>query len=62
MYSVRAGPQRSRTISVSGSPHATSSNAGSEVSVNQNGHCLDSSEIDDDIVSERGGQSPTRGR
>ncbi|KAE9606173.1 hypothetical protein Lalb_Chr10g0105111 [Lupinus albus] len=58
MYSVRSGPQRSRTVSVSDSPHATSSNASSEVSVNQNGICLDSSEIDDDNVSERGGQSP----
>ncbi|KAJ1426370.1 proteoglycan 4 [Sesbania bispinosa] len=64
MYSVRSGPQRSRTGSVWGSPHATSSNASSEVSVNQNGLCLDNSEIDDDIVSERGGQSPAsvRGR
>ncbi|XP_020205630.1 mucin-5AC isoform X2 [Cajanus cajan] len=64
MYSVRSGPQRSRTVSISGSPHATSSNASSEVSVNQNGLCLDNSEIDDDIVSERGGQSPAsvRGR
>ncbi|KAK7276392.1 hypothetical protein RIF29_17531 [Crotalaria pallida] len=57
MYSVRSGPQRGRTVSVSDSPHATSSNASSEVSVNQNGICLDSSEIDDDNVSERGGQS-----
>ncbi|CAL0317636.1 unnamed protein product [Lupinus luteus] len=64
MYSVRSGPQRSRTISVSDSPHATSSNASSEVSVNQNGICLDSSEIDDDNVSERDGESPAsvRGR
>ncbi|KAK7305856.1 hypothetical protein VNO77_43768 [Canavalia gladiata] len=64
MYSVRSGPQRGRTISVSGSPHATSSNASSEVSVNQNGLCLDSSEVDDDIGSERCGQSPAsvRGR
>ncbi|XP_019461943.1 PREDICTED: mucin-5AC-like isoform X2 [Lupinus angustifolius] len=64
MYSVRSGPQRSRTVSVSDSPHATSSNASSEVSVNQHGICLDSSEIDDDNVSERGGQSPAsvRGR
>ncbi|XP_027335260.1 mucin-5AC [Abrus precatorius] len=63
MYSVRSGPQRGRTISVS-SPHATSSNASSEVSVNQNGLCLDSSEVDDDIGSERCGQSPAsvRGR
>ncbi|KAL1336857.1 hypothetical protein AAHE18_10G093500 [Arachis hypogaea] len=61
LYSVRSGPQRGRTISVSGisgSPHATSSNASSEVSVNQNGLCLDSSEVDDDIGSERCGQSP----
>lgn len=66
LYSVRSGhgPQRSRTVSISGSPHATSSNASSEVSVNQNGICLDISEIDDDIVSDRGGQSPAsvRGR
>ncbi|CAL5203080.1 unnamed protein product [Lathyrus oleraceus] len=64
MYSVRSGSQRGRTISISGSPHATSSNASSEMSVNQNGICLDSSEIDDDIGSERCGQSPAsvRGR
>ncbi|KAK4277848.1 hypothetical protein QN277_015781 [Acacia crassicarpa] len=64
MYSVRSGSQRSRTISMSGSPHATSSNASSEVSVNNNGLCLDSSEVDDEIGSERGGQSPAsvRGR
>ncbi|KAL5126726.1 hypothetical protein HKD37_14G039289 [Glycine soja] len=64
MYSVRSGLQRSRTGSISGSPHATSSNASSEVSVNQNGLCLDNSEIDDDIVSVRSGQSSAsvRGR
>lgn len=66
MYSVRSGPQRgrSRTVSASDSPHATSSNASSELSVNQNGICLDSSEVDDDIGSERCGQSPAsvRGR
>jgi hypothetical protein len=52
-------------VSVSGSPHATSSNAGSEVSVNQNGLYSDNSEIDYyDMVSDRGGQSPAsvRGR
>ena len=49
MYSVRSGPHRSRTVSVSDSPHATSSNASSEVSVNNNGLCLDGSEMDDDI-------------
>lgn len=58
LYSVRSGPQRSRTISVSGSPHATSSNAGSEVSVNNNGLCLDCIEIDDDIGSGGGDHSP----
>ncbi|KAI4306451.1 hypothetical protein L6164_029726 [Bauhinia variegata] len=64
LYSVRSGPQRSRTVSVSGSPHATSSNASSEVSVNNNGLCLDHREIDDDIGSERGVHSPAsvRGR
>ncbi|KAF1891117.1 hypothetical protein Lal_00001256 [Lupinus albus] len=58
LFSVRSGSQRSRTVSVSSSPHATSSNASSELSVNQNGLCLDSSEVDDDIGSERCGQSP----
>ncbi|KAK1415513.1 hypothetical protein QVD17_31296 [Tagetes erecta] len=53
MYSVRTGPTRSRTMSVSDSPLATSSNASSEWSVNNNGLCLDGS-IDDDISSERG--------
>ena len=62
MYSVRSGSQLSRTVSVS-SPHATSSNASSEVSVN-NGFCLDISEVDDDISSDRGLHSPAsvRGR
>ncbi|GER46634.1 proline-rich family protein [Striga asiatica] len=47
MYSVRVGPTR-RTVSVSDSPVATSSNASSEVSVN-NGH-----EVDDDVSSDKG--------
>ncbi|KAI3815993.1 hypothetical protein L1987_15677 [Smallanthus sonchifolius] len=51
MYSVRTGHTRSRTISVSDSPLATSSNASSEMSVN-NGLCLDGN-IDDEINSER---------
>ncbi|TXG50137.1 hypothetical protein EZV62_026012 [Acer yangbiense] len=61
MYSVRSGTTRSRTISVSDSPLATSSNASSEVSVNNNGLCI---EIEDDIGCERGGRSPAsmRGR
>ncbi|OVA02672.1 hypothetical protein BVC80_9093g13 [Macleaya cordata] len=65
MYSVRSGPARSRTVSVSDSPLATSSNASSEQSVNNNTLCLDSSELEDDLNSERGGRySPAslRGR
>ncbi|XWS07652.1 hypothetical protein CRYUN_Cryun41cG0007800 [Craigia yunnanensis] len=58
MYSVRSGPTRSRTISVLDSPLATSSNASSELSVNNNGFCIDGSKIEDDIGSERGGRSP----
>ncbi|KAL9421663.1 hypothetical protein AB3S75_034021 [Citrus x aurantiifolia] len=63
MYSVRSGP-RSRTVSVSDSPLATSSNASSELSVNNNGLCMDGCDIEDDIGSERGGRSPpsVRGR
>ncbi|KAH9767044.1 hypothetical protein KPL71_011143 [Citrus sinensis] len=57
MYSVRSGP-RSRTVSVSDSPLATSSNASSELSVNNNGLCMDGCDIEDDIGSERGGRSP----
>ncbi|KVI04868.1 mucin-5AC-like [Cynara cardunculus var. scolymus] len=51
MYSVRPGPTRSRTISVSDSPLATSSNASSEMSVNNNGLCFDHGNIDDEINS-----------
>lgn len=64
MYSVRSGPTRSRTVSVSDSPLATSSNASSEVSVNNNALCVDGNEIDDDISSDKGVRSPAsvRGR
>ncbi|XP_030534348.1 mucin-5AC isoform X1 [Rhodamnia argentea] len=62
MYSVRSGPTRSRTVSVSDSPLATSSNASSEVSVNNNGLCMEGNGLDDDITSDRDGHSPTRGR
>ncbi|WOH11288.1 hypothetical protein DCAR_0830769 [Daucus carota subsp. sativus] len=65
MYSVRSGPApRSRTIGVSDSPLATSSNASSEVSISNNALCVDTSEFDDDINSERGVPSPAsvRGR
>ncbi|KAE8686646.1 clathrin light chain 2-like [Hibiscus syriacus] len=58
MYSVRSGHARGRTITVSDSPLATSSNASSELSVNNNGICLDRSELQDDIGSERGARSP----
>ncbi|XP_010262831.1 PREDICTED: nascent polypeptide-associated complex subunit alpha, muscle-specific form-like isoform X2 [Nelumbo nucifera] len=63
MYSVRSGP--ARAVSVSDSPLATSSNASSEQSVNNNALCLDGSDIgDDDLGSERGRSSPAsqRGR
>uniref|UniRef100_A0A5B7BXW7 GPI-anchored protein PB15E9.01c n=1 Tax=Davidia involucrata TaxID=16924 RepID=A0A5B7BXW7_DAVIN len=59
VYSVRSGSTKSRTVSVSDSPLATSSNASSEPSVNNNSHCLDGSEVEDnDIGSERGPSSP----
>ncbi|KAL7146806.1 hypothetical protein ABFS83_06G067200 [Erythranthe nasuta] len=63
MYSVRSGPPR-RTVSVSDSPLATSSNASSEVSVNNNALCMDGHEIDDDVSSDKGIRSPAslRGR
>ncbi|KAK6929466.1 hypothetical protein RJ641_005671 [Dillenia turbinata] len=54
MYSVRTGPTRSRQVSVSDSPLATSSNASSEVSVNNNGLCIDSNGQEDEVGSERG--------
>ncbi|GMH27154.1 hypothetical protein Nepgr_028997 [Nepenthes gracilis] len=58
MYSVRSGPSRSRTVSVSDSPLATSSNASSELSINNNNAgCVDGSEVEDDRVSERGGRA-----
>ncbi|KAJ8764156.1 hypothetical protein K2173_005069 [Erythroxylum novogranatense] len=60
MYSVRSGPIRSKTISATDSPLATSSNASSEVSVNNNGRCLDG-ELEDEIGNDRG-RSPLRGR
>ncbi|KAL3521200.1 hypothetical protein ACH5RR_019349 [Cinchona calisaya] len=64
MYSVRSGSTKSRTLSVSDSPLATSSNASSEVSVNNNALCVDASEIYDDVSSDKGVRSPAsmRGR
>uniref|UniRef100_A0A0D9Y327 Uncharacterized protein n=1 Tax=Oryza glumipatula TaxID=40148 RepID=A0A0D9Y327_9ORYZ len=56
VHSARSGSTRSRPISVSDSPLATSSNASSEPSVNNNLMCLDSIEIDDELCSDRAGQ------
>ncbi|KAJ0705266.1 hypothetical protein HanPI659440_Chr14g0571591 [Helianthus annuus] len=63
MYSVRSGPTRNRMINVSDSPIATSSNASSEMSVNNNNNPLDE-HIDDESNSEKGVHSPAniRGR
>ncbi|XP_076957759.1 uncharacterized protein LOC143633323 [Bidens hawaiensis] len=62
MYSVRSGPTRSRMISVSDSPIATSSNASSEMSVSNNP--VDENNIDDESNSENCVRSPAsvRGR
>ncbi|KAL3630578.1 hypothetical protein CASFOL_023562 [Castilleja foliolosa] len=64
MYSVRSGGPNRRTVSVSDSPLATSSNASSELSVNNNGLCMDGHEFDDDVSSDKGIRSPAslRGR
>ncbi|KAH6762783.1 flocculation FLO11-like protein [Perilla frutescens var. hirtella] len=63
MYSVRSGPTRKAT-SVSDSPLATSSNASSEMSVNNNALCMDGPEIYEDVSSDKGIRSPAslRGR
>ncbi|GFP87802.1 hypothetical protein PHJA_000923900 [Phtheirospermum japonicum] len=58
MYSVRSGGPNRRTVSVSDSPLATSSNASSELSVNNNGLCMDGHEVDDDVSSDKGIRSP----
>ena len=58
MYSVRSGSTKSRTLSVSDSPLATSSNANSEVSVNNNALCADAGEIEDDVNSDKVVRSP----
>ncbi|WOL16545.1 hypothetical protein Cni_G25332 [Canna indica] len=55
VYSVRSGPGRSSAVSVSDSPLATSSTTSSDRSVsNRNMICLDGSEIEDDLASEKG--------
>ncbi|XP_022880082.1 mucin-5AC-like isoform X2 [Olea europaea var. sylvestris] len=57
MYSVRSGHNKSKTISMSDSAFATSS-ASSEVSVNNNALCMDGSEGDDDVSSDKPPRSP----
>lgn len=59
MYSVRSGAAKSRTVSATDSPLATSSNASSEPSLKNSSPCLDGSEIEDnDFGFERGNSSP----
>nr|GMC63877.1 mucin-5AC isoform X1 [Ipomoea batatas] len=58
MYSVRSGSSRSRTVSVSDSPLATSSNASSELSVNNNALCIDGHGGECEISSDKGVRSP----
>ncbi|KAI3809135.1 hypothetical protein L1987_25105 [Smallanthus sonchifolius] len=55
MYSVRSGPTRGRMINASNSPVATSSNASSEMSINN--HPNDE-HIDDESNSDKGVRSP----
>ncbi|CAK7343966.1 unnamed protein product [Dovyalis caffra] len=61
MYSVRSGgSSKGRTISVSDSPLATSSNASSEPSVNNSSFFADGIEMEDnEFGSERGNSSPS---
>ena len=54
VYSIRSGTTKNTTISNSDSPHATSSSAGSEPSVNNASVCLDGSDVEgNDIGSEQ---------
>ncbi|PWZ30352.1 hypothetical protein Zm00014a_027701 [Zea mays] len=55
VHSARSGSTRSRPMSVSDSPLATSSNASSEPSVNNNLMCLDGIYMDDELCSDRAG-------
>ncbi|PKU71491.1 endochitinase A [Dendrobium catenatum] len=57
MYSVRSGSSRSRVVSISGSPLATSSNASSEQSVSNNPFCSDGNELLDEFCSDKGSKS-----
>uniref|UniRef100_A0ACD5TR09 Uncharacterized protein n=1 Tax=Avena sativa TaxID=4498 RepID=A0ACD5TR09_AVESA len=56
VHSARSGSTRGRQRSVTDSPLATSSNASSEPSVNNNLMCFDSIDIDDELCSDRAGQ------
>lgn len=60
MYSVRSdGSSKSRTVSVSDSPLATSSTASSEPSVNNNSISYNGREVEEnDFGSEGGNSSP----
>ncbi|KAK9986087.1 hypothetical protein SO802_031038 [Lithocarpus litseifolius] len=59
MYSVRSGAAKSRTVSATDSPLATSSNTSSEPSLKNGSPCLDGSEIEgNDFGFERGNSSP----
>ncbi|XP_047319922.1 serine/arginine repetitive matrix protein 2 [Impatiens glandulifera] len=53
MYSVRSGHSQSRTVSISDSPLATSSNASSEMSVNNSSLYPEGNEVDEVISSRR---------
>ncbi|XP_057498311.1 uncharacterized protein LOC130782868 [Actinidia eriantha] len=58
VYSVRSGSTKSMTVSLSDSPLATSSNASSEPSINNNAHYSESSEVNDDFGNNRGRYHP----
>ncbi|KZV23501.1 hypothetical protein F511_33956 [Dorcoceras hygrometricum] len=57
--SIRSGTNRSRTLSVSDSPRATSSNASSEMSVNNNALCVDGPGAYDEVSSGKSIRSPS---
>ncbi|XP_073119497.1 uncharacterized protein [Henckelia pumila] len=57
--SIKFGPNRSRTVSISDSPLATSSNASSEMSVNNNALCVDGPGAYDEVSSSKSIRSPS---
>lgn len=62
MYSIRSGSTKSRTISNSDSPLATSSNASSEPSVNNASVCYDGSDVEGNDVGNDHGNSSNANR